>query len=285
MKNVAVFSSVRRLLGVVYLLLLTSLLVGAVSCGKDDNTPPDLDAQATVKLATTPTLGSFLVDKQGNTLYYFTRDVDGANVCTGGCAAVWPIFYEADLKVGNGLNATDFTTKNTAGGQPQTYYKGWPLYYYAPAVNGQNVREQPGATTGEGVGNVWFVVKPDYSLMLATKSVTNKSTGQAATANFLIDAQGRTLYLFGKDARLPNSMTTNCQDGCLSAWPAFYTAATTLPSTLKSSDFSVLNRSTGQQLLYKGRPLYVYSGDNGARGHADGHGLRNGDDTWTVANP
>ncbi|RSK35334.1 hypothetical protein [Hymenobacter metallilatus] len=277
-------------------LLLGWLLLTA--CGGSDGPPAQPTPDPTIRLATSATLGNFLTDKAGNTLYYFTRDVDGQNVCTGGCAAVWPIFYEADVQVGNGLQASDFKTQLTAGGQPQTTYKGWPLYYYAPAVNGQNVREASGQTTGNGIGSVWYVVNPGYSVMVATKAVTDKSTSQATTKSFLIDGKGRTLYFFRKDDLNPNTLPTNCTGSCEAAWPPFTTAGRQFPTLLKASDFGTITRTTAggggpygdgtastAQLTYKGKPLYYYTADNLTRGRVEGHGLVSEGDQWLVATP
>ena len=49
------------------------------------------DGDAVVVNATTGDLGTYLVDAEGNTLYYFTRDVTpGVSVCSGGCLEAWP---------------------------------------------------------------------------------------------------------------------------------------------------------------------------------------------------
>ncbi|SNC75344.1 Predicted lipoprotein with conserved Yx(FWY)xxD motif [Hymenobacter gelipurpurascens] len=281
-------------------LLTFFLLCGAPllsSCGSDSKDDQTVAPDPTIKLASSADLGSFLTDKDGNTLYYFTRDVEGKNVCTGGYAPVWPIFYEPDIQVSGDLQASDFTTHTTPSGQPQTVYKGWPLYYYAPLVNGQNAREATGQTTGNGVGNVWYVVNPTYSLMVATKSVLNKTTNQSETKNFLIDSKGRTLYTFQKDARNPTTLPTNCVDNCATIWPPFYTASRTLHTALKGSDFTTITRTTNntgpygdgtvtnQQLAYKGKPLYYYAGDNQTRGQVEGHGLLSEGDVWFVATP
>ena len=271
-------------------LLLTTLVLGGCSKKDDTTTTPAPVEQSTIKLADNATLGSFLTDGAGNTLYYFALDVNGSNACgSATCAAQWPVFYDAELKVGPGLSATDFSAGKTADGRDQTFYKGWPLYYYAPAANGQNVREPAGATNGNGVGKVWYVVRPDYSLMLATNSVTSKSTKQTSTKSYLIDPQGRTLYTFGKDARLPESQPTNCQGGCIATWPVFYQATIATPSGLKASDFGTITRTDGpngttrQQTTYKGQPLYYFTPDNSVRGKAEGDGVNGGGDLWSVA--
>ncbi|UYZ63029.1 hypothetical protein [Hymenobacter weizhouensis] len=277
-----------------FLCLLLGLLAGCNNSDSDDQPAPPAP---TIQLATSPALGSFLTDKDGNTLYYFARDVDGTNACSGGCAAVWPVFYTEDIRVSGDLQANDFKTQNTASGQPQTTYKGWPLYYYAPAVNGQNVREQPGQTTGNGIGNVWYVMEPAFSIQVATKSVVDKSTGQAAVRSFLVDSQGRTLYTFGKDTRSPSTQPTNCTGNCQTAWPTFYTASRVFPSALTATDFGTITRTTtttagpygeatNQQLTYKGRPLYYFAADALTRGKVEGQGVTTSEgDQWQVALP
>lgn len=291
------FVTPRALLGRPFAVLL--LLLGMLAACNDSDSDDDQPAtpEPTIKVATAAGLGSFLTDKDGNTLYYFTRDIDGNNACTGGCAAVWPIFNAEEIRVGGDLQAADFKTQNTASGQPQTTYKGWPLYYYAPAVNGQNTREQPGQTTGNGVGNVWYVAQPNYSLMVATKSVTDKSTNQATVRTFLVDGQGRTLYTFGKDTRLPATQPTNCTGPCQTNWPPFFTASRNFPSVLQAADFGTITRAsttpagpygeaTNQQLTYKGRPLYFFAADAQTRGRVEGNGVTTGEgDQWQIAVP
>ncbi|MDF7813267.1 hypothetical protein [Hymenobacter sp. YC55] len=266
-------------------LLITGLVFVVGSCSDDDDKTP----VPTVKLVDNATLGPYMVDAQGNTIYYFTRDLAGTNTCTGGCAAVWPIFYEPNLVLGEGLKAEDFGTITTADGQPQTTYKGWPMYYYSPAdAAGQNVREKAGEVKGENVGGVWFVMKPDYSVLLARTSVVNRTTNQSTLKNFLIDSQGRTLYTFSRDQTAPTTQPTNCSGNCIATWPVYLEPGRTLPSSLKSSDFGVITRPDGpngttrQQTTYKGLPLYYYTPDGAQRNKVEGDGVGN---VWAVAAP
>ena len=59
------------------LALLGSASLSIISCKKDSTTEVDQDAVANVKVATSATLGPYLTDAAGNTLYIFARDVDG----------------------------------------------------------------------------------------------------------------------------------------------------------------------------------------------------------------
>lgn len=276
---------IRPLVWVTALLAGATLGLSACQHTKDEAAAPD----PTIKLATNATLGPHLVDAQGNTIYYFARDLSGTNNCTGGCASVWPAFYEASPRVGDGLSAADFTTITTSGGQPQTAYRGWPMYYYAPAnASGQHVRELPGEVKGDNVGNVWFTMRPDYSLLLARTSVSNKTSGQASVKSFLIDSQGRTLYTFAIDQSSPATQSTNCSGGCITTWPVYSTAAVNLPSALKNSDFGTIIRNDGAygagrpQITYKGMPLYYYASDQATRNKVEGDGIGG---VWAVAAP
>ncbi|HEX8327137.1 MAG TPA: hypothetical protein VF629_06335 [Hymenobacter sp.] len=267
--------------------LLVALSFGTSGCDKD-SPEEDPDAVATVKLATSATLGEYLTDASGNTLYLFARDVDGANTCTSAtCNPLWPIYYEANLKVPKALKAEDFATKTTADGRPQTTYKGWPLYYYAPASGGVFTREAPGVTGGNGIGTVWHVVNPNYGVVLASKLVEDKTTKVVANRSYLVDMNGRTLYTFAKDNNAtPAAQATNCVSGCAAIWPALFLSAPAVPSSLKGSDFGTITRDgTRQQLTYKGRPLYYFAIDAATRGKVEGHNLDDSGDKWFVAAP
>ena len=274
---------------VIPVLVLLFLSVVFKSCSKS-TTPVKVNS---VQLATDPVLGTILTDNKGYTLYYFSNDVDGGiNKCTGGCLAVWPIFYDSLLSastLGSGLNVADFGTITASTGVKQTTYKGWPLYYYAPKdASGANVREQPGLKGGEKVGNIWFVVKTNYSVMLANKKVVASGTTDSTNKEFLTDSAGNTLYYFVKDSLNPTTLPSNCTGGCITSWPVFYTSNLTLPSLLNKTDFGEITRTDGaggttrKQSTFKGRPLYYYTPDGFVRGVAKGEGVGK---VWYVMKP
>ncbi|MBO2011745.1 hypothetical protein [Hymenobacter negativus] len=269
------------------LILLGSASVSLSSCKKDSATEVDQDAVANVKMATSATLGNYLTDAAGNTLYIFARDVDGTNACTSAtCMPLWPVYYEANIKVPKSLNAADFATKTTTDGRSQTTYKGWPLYYYAPATNGVYTREAPGTTGGNGVGGVWHVLNPNYGVVLASKTVVDKTAGTSSSKTYMTDINGRTLYYFAKDNTNPNTLPTNCTGGCAAIWPALYMGKPALPSTLVATKFTTITRDGNrEQLVYNGHPLYYYAGDAATRGKVEGHNLNDSGDFWFVADP
>jgi len=45
---------------------------------------------ATLKVSQNATLGSFLADQNGMTLYLYQKDTPGVSNCTGACQANWP---------------------------------------------------------------------------------------------------------------------------------------------------------------------------------------------------
>ncbi|WP_207532078.1 COG4315 family predicted lipoprotein [Desertivirga arenae] len=245
------------------------------SCKKDDKSSPKL-----IQLATSETLGQHLVDKDGRALYYFSNDYNGLNNCQGNCASVWPVFSLENLTMedlGDGLNLSDFGTITTADNKNQITYKSWPLYYYAPSVNGTNIPEGSGTTTGEGVNNIWYVAKPDYTIMLVNAQLTGangsnyKSDYTVGTGKtvYFSDAKGLTLYTFKNDRYNKNTFT-NSSFSNDPVWPIYQTDKIIVPSTLDKSLFGSIDVFGKKQLTYKGWPLYYFGQDAGLRGSNKG---------------
>ena len=227
-----------------------SLTIALFACEKSEtNTSPYSSAK--VNIASNATVGNFLTDASGKTLYFFTKDVDGISACTEGCLTNWPIFFEESLTIGSGLDVKNFGTITRGDGKKQTTYKGWPLYHFAKD-------EAAGDTKGNGaVNNTFFVANPNYSVFVADKN----------GAKFLVDAVGRSLYQFDNDA----IQVSNCTGGCLQVWPQFFALPATVPTFLKASDFSVITRTDGkQQVTFKQKPLYYFASD-AVRGDAKGN--------------
>jgi predicted lipoprotein with Yx(FWY)xxD motif len=179
----------KRLIGNPVIIITLLILVNSFTGCKKSETNSTTYA---VKLATSPTLGQYMVDKDGYALYFFSTDYKGRNSCSGGCAAVWPYFYAGTLTqemLGTGLALSDFDTIIVSGTN-QTRYKGWPLYYYAP--NGTS-KEAPGLTSGEGINDVWFVAKPDYSIMLAKAQLVDND-GNNYTSTYTQGRHNTLLY-------------------------------------------------------------------------------------------
>ena len=226
-------------------------------------------AQNTVQLASTSSLGSFLTDSKGRTLYYFANDAANQSNCTGTCLTIWLPFYAPTISVPTNLNSTDFNQITTAAGTNQTTYKGWPLYYYSGDVNS-------GDTKGQGIQNLWFVApNPFYNVLIMNNSKSN---------SYLADVNGLAIYYNKTDTQGTSSADpkSTCTGNCLSTWSIFDQSQAVAPSLLKSADFKEFTRPDGQtQLSYKGWPLYQYSGDS-TSGDAKGDGISK---TWYLVKP
>jgi predicted lipoprotein with Yx(FWY)xxD motif len=110
---------------------------------------------AAAVMTMTGSLGTYLVDKSGRTLYLYTPDTGTTSTCTGACLASWPALLTSGVPVaGTGATASLLGTTTRGDGTTQVTYHGHPLYYFA----GDN---SAGQTTGQGVGGIWFVVGPD----------------------------------------------------------------------------------------------------------------------------
>jgi predicted lipoprotein with Yx(FWY)xxD motif len=95
----------------------------------------------------------------------------------------------------------------------------------------------------------------------------------------LVDARGRTLYLFEKDS----SGMSACNTACASYWPAL--TSRTMPRAGKGVQQSMLRlvrQHDGlRQVTYAGHPLYTFVGDKHA-GQTTGEGLTNFGAGWYV---
>ena len=266
-------------------LLITAIAVAAFviieSCSKSSNgynntTPPPPAAPTGIAVSTSATLGSYLTDNQNHALYFFANDANGQDSCTGGCATIWPPFNIAQLTAGNlgaGLNLSDFGTITSAEEGKQLTYKGWPLYTYAPASNGVNMPEAAGLTSGDGIGTVFFVAKPDYTIMLANvqlvgldgKNYTSTYTEGVGKSSYFTTATGITLYTFSKDSANHNKFTKSDFSNN-TVFPIYDTSSIVVPSTLSKTDFGTIQVFGQTQLTYKGWPLYNYGQDSTKRG-------------------
>ncbi|WP_231915955.1 COG4315 family predicted lipoprotein [Microbacterium karelineae] len=123
---------------------------------------PMEDPQAT-SLATAETdLGEIVVDGEGLTVYMFDQDVQGSgeSTCEGDCLDNWPpVTTDADATDVDVAGVTgEVGTITGTDGSTQLTLDGWPLYYFAGDA-------APGDVTGQAVGEIWWVMAPDGSVI------------------------------------------------------------------------------------------------------------------------
>ena len=284
------------------ILLFSSLFL--LNCSTDDGgrpTTPDTDSEPdmeepvpepepepnAVRLRNDGAFGSIITDVDGRALYFFSLDAKEDSNCTDGCLNTWPIFYESDLSLDDGLEANDFGSITRSDGNMQTTYKGWPLYYYA-SDNAE------GDVNGDGVNALWFVAKPDYTVMMAQAQLVGRDrngletnlTGDYEPGDgltfYMTDAAGNTLYGFVNDTNGVNNFTSEDFSNN-SVWPIFEEEVDQIPSILDTADFGGIDVFGRQQLTYKGWPLY-YFGQDEARGDNYGVGFPSAG-VWPIVNP
>jgi predicted lipoprotein with Yx(FWY)xxD motif len=207
-----------------------------------------------LQLAQDPTLGKFLADGDGLSLYMFTQDTKDTSNCYDKCAAAWPpLLTTISPTVQTGVDATLVGTTQRKDGTTQVTYNHWPLYYFASD-------HKAGDTTGQAVGKVWwvlsgegFIIRP-AALMLASDATLGK---------FIADGAGLSLYMFTKDTK----DTSNCYDKCAAAWPPLLTMAmtATVQTGLDAGLVGATQRKDGSmQVTYNHWPLYYFASDQKA---------------------
>ena len=105
----------------------------------------------------TSSLGTFLVDSKGRTLYLWDADHGSKSTCSGACAQAWPpVTTTGTPKASGTVKASLLGTTMRADGSREVTYAGHPLYTFAGDT-------QAGQTTGQGsngFGAPWWVVTP-----------------------------------------------------------------------------------------------------------------------------
>jgi len=110
---------------------------------------------ASVVSTKTSSLGTFLVDGQGRTLYLWDADHGPMSTCTAACAQAWPPLTTTGApKASGAVKSSLLGTATRADGSREVTYAGHPLYTYAGDT-------RPGQVTGEGsnsFGAPWWTV-------------------------------------------------------------------------------------------------------------------------------
>jgi predicted lipoprotein with Yx(FWY)xxD motif len=98
----------------------------------------------------------------------------------------------------------------------------------------------------------------------------------------LVDAQGRTLYLFERDT----GAKSTCFGACAKAWPPLTTTGNPKAGAgATASLIATIARADGaREVTYKSRPLYYFAGDHAA-GDTNGEGLNAFGGGWDVLSP
>ncbi|KQC01393.1 hypothetical protein AQF98_06700 [Pedobacter sp. Hv1] len=261
--------------------LLCLALVFTLACKKKTEVEV-LKEKKGIQIANDAKFGAVLTDSTGKTLYFFASDVAGTTNCTGACETTWPPYYSANVSTDLNVKTTEINTIVRADGKKQSTYKGYPLYYYKDDA-------EIGQIKGDGVAGIWFVAKPDYSLMVANAQLTG-ANGKQYTKTYVegtgktvyfTDAAGRTLYAFSPDKNNKNTFTTDLTKNGI--WPIYEAELKSLPSVITKDLVGVIDVTTigKKQLTYKGWPLYYFAQD-AVRGDNKGVSIGAAPGFWPV---
>jgi predicted lipoprotein with Yx(FWY)xxD motif len=234
----------------------------------------DAGPAPSITVLNNPFVGNYLADSAGRTLYTYGADWAGdcnyapISNCVTDCLVAWPLFNANPRTLAPSLDDHAFGTILRADGAYQTTYFGWPLYYYKTDTG-------PGVLGGQAKAKTWHaatVIPLGIFIMKGTTAV-----------KYLGDGAGHTLYVYDADTKgtATSDPTSACADACLTMHPAFRRNRISVVSSLEPTDFTIFVQGPlGQQVAYKGAPLY-YSSDD----------LRSGDQKgattpgWSIAIP
>jgi predicted lipoprotein with Yx(FWY)xxD motif len=107
-------------------------------------------------------------------------------------------------------------------------------------------------------------------------------TATTSLGTILVNAKGRTLYMFLKD----KTNKSNCSGQCATFWPPLLTSGKpTAKGGAKASLLGTTKRAGGKlQVTYKGHPLYTYSLDKKA-GQTAGEAVNAFGAHWYAVSP
>jgi predicted lipoprotein with Yx(FWY)xxD motif len=148
--------------------LTVSLTLGLLAFAQDDQMQNETMAASPLHVAEHETLGSYLVDAQGRTLYVVVNGTETVP-CEGDCATAWPPFTQEGMMMADEseMASEDMAMMPTvdpallgtvvrADGSTQLTYNGHALYYFVGDV-------APGEVNCQAVaqfGGTWYVLSP-----------------------------------------------------------------------------------------------------------------------------
>jgi len=141
----------------------------------------------------------------------------------------------------------------------------------------------PSSSSGSGSTPSYGPAKPGASTASNSPGAASLvGTKTSSLGTFLVDGNGRALYLWEAD----DGAKSTCSRACAQAWPPL-TATTTPTATgaVKASLLGTIKRADGsREVTYAGHPLYTYVGDTRA-GQTTGQGSNGFGAPWWVVTP
>ena len=222
---------------------------------------PTPTSNAILSIAANTELGNILVDENGFTLYTFANDTAGVSNCVGNCLDLWPpLLLPVGAELPTDIQGDFNTIERTDDGSSQITFNDFPLYTYSADIN-------PGDVSGQGVGNVWFVIEAQPAPKVSSANIPN-------FGNLLVDGNGLTLYTFSND----EPGVSNCVGQCLELWPPFVVepgSELLFGDDMNMDAFGALIDESGRShITYNDAPLYTFRQDI-TPGDVNGQGVGN----------
>ena len=146
------------------------------------------------------------------------------------------------------------------------------------ACGGSSTSSSSGSSSTPSSG----AAKPSASNTSNSSGAASVSTKTSSLGTFLVDANGRALYLWDAD----HGSKSTCSGACAQAWPPVTTTGTPKASgAVKASLLGTTKRADGSsEVTYAGHPLYTFAGDTQA-GQTNGQGSNGFGAPWWVVSP
>jgi predicted lipoprotein with Yx(FWY)xxD motif len=268
----------RVFLSVAALLLIPSATALAMSgpAGAVFGAASPASAGQVVQVRNIPGLGNVLVGSDGMTLYVFTKDPPGANVCTGACASLWPAEQLEPGQVpsaGSGVTAA-VGSIILADESSQITINNMPVFNYSKDL-------KPGDVLGQGFKGFWYVLDPSGKLIkTSAPGFDVQIRNVPGLGNILVGEDGMTLYVFTKN---PAGVNT-CNGACATLWPAELLEPGQVPSVasgVTATVGTIILADESAQITINKMPVYNYSKDQ-KPGDVLGQGFKG---FWYVLDP
>jgi len=138
-------------------ILAVSLISALLVAGGWGRSAVQAQGSPTVTVMQNATVGQYLTDPNGKTLYVFSSDAADTSNCNGTCSTPWPPFVApaGGVSAPTGVSGTLAVITRQDGSQ-QVTYNHQPLYFFARDAN-------PGDVNGQGVnafGGTWTAATP-----------------------------------------------------------------------------------------------------------------------------
>jgi predicted lipoprotein with Yx(FWY)xxD motif len=145
------------------------------------------------------------------------------------------------------------------------------------ATSGAAATSAPATTADNsgGYGGGYAAPPTTAASAAAATGAASITLADSSLGKIVVDADGKTLYAFMKDA----GGTSTCSGACANAWPPAAATGTPTAGTGITGTLTTITRDDGTQQLKLGSwPLYRFAGDS-AKGETNGQGSNN---VWYV---